>query len=197
MSRFFTPMLVAACLSWSSADTWGDHGHRALRQDFDRQRAQLANEHRARLEAARFDYHRDLDAIRIARKDALHIDCHETRAARLRAINHHAVELARDFGARNRAISRWYRNEREYLQEAYSLAKRSASCDQPTVFRPVPPAHADDCSCSICQGSTGRLAPVSYLSADEYHPARPPWGKPRDARRDIDWAGLLLQLLLR
>lgn len=183
----YTPLvvLILACPALA------DHELRGLRHEYDAHRIELENEYKARREAARFNYHRERDLLRAERSRVLRIDCHETRAHRLRAVNRQFGEAARAFGAKNRHLARWYHRELELLRDSYEQAKRDirfgrAEAYPVTTYR----AHPDDCSCSVCQPPLA-VPPAHVRVIPDHHGHRH-----HGHRRKIDWAGLVLNLLL-
>lgn len=97
-----------------------------LRREYELNRTELTNDYRSRLEAYRFAYNREREGLLLERKRAYRIDCHETRAARVRAINRAIGDLAREHGNRNRKLSIWFAETNRSLRKEYDLARANA-----------------------------------------------------------------------
>jgi|GEM_PF-4737293 len=134
-----------------------------IRRDYELRRIDLEQDYKARREANKYAYHRERDALEAARRRANRIDCRDTRAIRVRAINRDLSALSRNYHAKNRAISAWYNNGRDSLRTSYEVAKRTV---RRTAARPVgigvggigvnifdtvvERPHPADCSCNVC-----------------------------------------------
>lgn len=151
-----------------------------LRRDYEVSRVELKNDYEARREAHKYRYHRERDVLRAERAQASRIDCHETRALRLREFNRELHALSRDFAAGNRSLASWYHRERNVLRDNYELASRRARIARPVVFaKPALNgrlhAHPADCECSVCS----RPGPVNPPTS--FSPPVPSVCEPREA----------------
>ena len=152
--RIITTALLVASASLSfGTEAFADH-ERSIRRDFEVRRTELDHEFRARRDENRYAYHRERDLLRAERARALRIDCRDTRALRVRAINRSLSALSRDFHLKNREIAAWYHAERDTLRTAFEIAMRRATRVTPIVVnRPavVEHNHPADCGCSACR----------------------------------------------
>lgn len=124
--------------------------HTLLRRNYELRRIDLEQDYKAKRDANKFAYRRERDALEAARRRANRIDCRDTRAIRVRAINRDLAALSRDYNATNRRISAWYRGEREALRNAYDVALRNARRRPVVVDTVIERAHPADCSCHAC-----------------------------------------------
>ena len=175
--HILTTALVALGSLIFATTALGDHA--LIRRSYELRRIDLEQDYKAKRDANKFSYRRERDALEAARRRANRIDCRDTRAARVRAINRDLTALSRDYNATNRRISAWYRGEREALRNAYEASLRNARrrpvvvdtvVERPIYTRPAarpvvversefaPPAplvrprvHPANCDCHICE----------------------------------------------
>ena len=166
--------------------------HDYLRRDFELRRIDLDQDYKARRDANKFAYYRERDALHAARRRAQRIDCRDTRAARIRAINRSLSDLSRDYHRNNRAISSWYNKSKSALRDTYNAQVRHARrAARPVVVDTVVARpHPADCSCSVC---VPVVEPVIVERPETCRPPRPvhppvppvdscPSSRPRDYR---------------
>lgn len=170
----------------------------SLHREFEFRRAELSSELRAQRESARYEFHRNQDALQLAIKQTLHLDCPEARARQLRQIHSELSSVARDFGERNREISLWYHREHERLRKEFECARRRVRHGGPISYVERPlcrKSRAADCKCSSCRGAS--ISGLVTADVEPYERGRPRHAAKRPQRRsDYDWAGLVLSLLL-
>ena len=181
MNRILITAVLAASgtLTWSST-LLADH-ERLLRQDYEVKRTELRNEYRTLREENKYAFHRKRDRLHAERTRAIHIDCPDTRARLIQAINRRLATVSRDFARQNREIARWYHQENDVLRRAYRHAReRARLASRPVFVDTLRPSHGADCECNICDPppiieepavcSEQRVAPVypvEYL--DQHH----------------------------
>ena len=207
MHRFIiTAALVALGSSAFVTESYADH-KQIIRQDYEAQRAELDHDYRARREANKCAYHRERDSLRAERDRALQIDCHETRALRVRSINRELSALRRSYHLNKRQIAAWYQGEKDALRTSYELARRDVRrpvVSSRLIAEPVH-AHPADCECHICNPPAVEIPicpseaafPRAVPRYDDYHYRSSSYG-PADygrSARTIDWASLLVSLL--
>lgn len=218
MNRIIVTAILAALGSVSVVSQANADHLRPIRRDYEVRRLELDQDYRARREANRYAYHRERDYLKAERARAQRIDCHDTRALRVRAINRELSAVTRNFNLKNRELSAWYHAEKKALRTSYEFAVRSSRrpvavarpvITTPVVVESVPHAHPANCDCNICSPPTPVIerpihpgygvprvnpAPVydNYNSYDEYNyrPARH-----RGNPTAIDWASLVIGLL--
>lgn len=154
MNRIITTALLVTSGSFSvGTQALADHD-RSIRRDFEIRRTELDREFRVQREHNRFAYHRERELLRAERERASRIDCRDTRAIRVRAINRSLSALARDFHLKNREIAAWYHAERDALRTASEIAMRRARRVMPVIVEKplnVEHRHPADCGCDSCR----------------------------------------------
>ncbi len=200
------PILTAALMTLFCASTVLA-GHDHLRRDYEVSRINLEQDYKARREANKYAYHRERDALYAERRRANKIDCRDTRAARVRAINRDLSALSREYHANNKAISNWYNASRRSLRETYEANRRIARNVRPTVVetvveRPVVVRHPSptlhghvaphpaDCTCNVCVPPPVEVCPseANVRYRDDYY--RDDYGRRgvRVEHRRVDYA---------
>lgn len=208
-----TTLLVAAGSLTTFSEAFADH-NRSIRRDFEIRRVELEHDYRARREANKYAYHRERDILRAEKARVARIDCHETRARRMRALNREMSSLTRRYNLTNREIAARYHSERDALRTSYEFALRSSRravvTTRPVVVeRHVAPvlAHPADCSCNVCSPPVPVIETPTCrdtgLYDDGFGSSRydrgydrgyAPAGYSRGAG-GMNWAGLLLNLI--
>lgn len=149
MSRLITT--TACILLFVTANVQG--GSLAdLSREYAAQKADFTREYQAQRTALRRAYRRSHDLLIAERQWIARIDCHETRAARLRANSRDLSALARENGRQHRELSlaftdglRTLRDEYEFARENYRRARRF-----PPLTVPSHDVHPADCACTDC-----------------------------------------------
>ena len=218
MNRIISTVVLATLGSLSVFSQANADHLRPIRRDYEVRRIELDQDYRAQREANKYAYHRERDYLKAERSRAQRIDCRETRALRVRAINRELSAVTRDFNLKNREISTWYHAEKKALRTSYEFAthnaRRQVAVARPVITTPVvvetvPHAHPANCDCNICSPPTPVIerpihpgygvpqanpTPVydNYNSYDEhsYRPVRH-----RGNPTTIDWASLVIGLL--
>lgn len=213
-----TAFLVASGSLAFSSEVLGDH-ERFIRRDYEVRRAELDESYRAKRDANRCSYHHHRDALIEERRRAARIDCHETRALRIRALNRELAAAARSYSLRNREIVDWYHREIDMLRTSKEIALRNARARPVLVEHHVAAhhGHPPECGCDACHAPIP-VAPAPIVvphrfdrgyrdpNLDHLHraPMRPnpprydEYGGPDFSRTNsVNWAALLLSLLNR
>lgn len=171
--------LVAVFVGMTSTCLAGDRRAeliRAIHRGYEQDRTLLESDYRTERALLKTDFFRQRDLVIAQRDQIRRIDCHETRAIRMRANGRRLAELNKAWARENQHLTRVYQAERTALQESL-LADirdaRSVGRVRSTVRR-----HGTDCACANCLGHGTPL-----VHAYEQAPAR------------FDWASLVVGLL--
>ncbi len=197
MKRILVTTLLATIASVSAPNfAFADHD-RLIRRDYEVRRVSLEQDYKAQRDANRYAYHRERDILRAQRQRAVRIECRDTRALRVRALNRELAAAARTYNLRNRELTAWYHSERDALRTSYEIARRNARVTPVVTTRYG--SHPANCECNVCHPP----APVPQVCPDRRVLIQDDYRFERDyvpaiSRRSpnaMDWAGLILGLL--
>jgi hypothetical protein len=144
--------LIAVLAGMTSSCLAGDRRAelvRAIHRSYEQERSLLEHDLRTERSLLKTNYLHQRDVLSAERDQIGRIDCHQTRAHRMRANGRRLAELNKAWARENQQLSRVYQAERSALQEAFLADIRDAHTSASRLRSPMR-RHEPGCACADC-----------------------------------------------